>query len=41
MGEDNRTIKYEPPRVVDLGTLIEITASGVNTGPKEGVNLKT
>jgi len=34
--------EYEPPRVVDLGTLEKITqASKANPGSKEGTNAKS
>jgi hypothetical protein len=40
MGE-RETPAYEPPLVEDLGTLEEITGSGVNVGLSEGANLKS
>jgi hypothetical protein len=33
--------KYEPPSIEDLGTLEEITGSGMLIGLKEGLALKT
>lgn len=41
MGMDRETQTYEPPQVEDLGRLEDITASGTQTGPKEGGNLKS
>ncbi|MBA3737250.1 MAG: lasso RiPP family leader peptide-containing protein [Actinobacteria bacterium] len=38
---NNAPAPYEPPLVEDLGTLEEITGSGVGPGTKEGINPKS